>query len=153
MGTSDSPSSVRKYSVFIGTVLCTTRLATPTASSSPSCCTRTRRVAPFITRWKSTGRCMPPRHAVYQIWLPFAAHHILRNRDAAVEVYRWYLMFVHLVLYFSFVRTGPMAFQARRILLVPDAKLRNIRRMTKESHYDKIITYCRATAVYVTLQP
>ncbi len=56
MGTSDSPSSVRKYSVFIGTVSYTTRRTTPTDSNSPSCCTSTRCVAPFITRWNSTGR-------------------------------------------------------------------------------------------------
>ena len=34
-------------------------------------------------------------HAINQIGLPFRAHDILRNRHAAVEIYRGYLIFVH----------------------------------------------------------
>ena len=80
-------SSVRKYSVFIGTESCTTRRTIPTDSTSPSCLHEVARlVAPLSHAGTPRGGgCLG--QADDQIGFPFRAYDILRDRHAAVRVY------------------------------------------------------------------
>ena len=88
---------------------------------------------PFYRTLELHGAVDAFGHAVDQIGFPFRAYDILRDRHAAVRVYRRNLVFVHIPL---------------SLILCKDMQIQGMR---KESYRDKFITYCSYIASYLIL--